>query len=312
MLSWIFLSPEPLWMGKTANTIKTLAPVSFLFLFQGANHLPNQNSGCYCYWKHNFINKSPSQEKGEKADGLQICKVISISIPVHMGSSDLFNKSRTLKTALPCTRKGITFEAQMPWLFRTKWKSFCKCIPAKLKSSFQKVPLVKLKWKFLTFWSSECVPFETIGFYFRQWSISVVLRLGQRLIFMMEEHARLFEPCLAAKSPYSSCILLRRSSEWFFHQSTDSNSVYAKDLHLTLPPVTQGFRPERQSYNSLRDKRMPTWMFKNCKKMVIYHGISACPAPNSGAVPMKGGVLSWTMKQKKIKLCKEISLIAPH
>lgn len=175
-------------MGKTANTIKTLAPVSFLFLFQGANHLPNQNSGCYCYWKHNFINKSPSQEKGEKADGLQICKVISISIPVHMGSSDLFNKSRTLKTALPCTRKGITFEAQMPWLFRTKWKSFCKCIPAKLKSSFQKVPLVKQKWKFLTFWSSECVPFETIGFYFRQWSISVVLRLGQRLIFMMEEH----------------------------------------------------------------------------------------------------------------------------
>lgn len=49
--------------------------------------------------KYNFINKSPSQEKGEKADGLQICKVISISILVHAGSSDLCNKSRTLKTS---------------------------------------------------------------------------------------------------------------------------------------------------------------------------------------------------------------------
>lgn len=187
-LSWIFLSPKLLWMGKTANTIKTLAPASTFFLFQGANHSPDQNSACYCYWKHNFINNSPSWEKGEKADGLQTCKVISISLPVHTGSRELFNKSRTLKTALPCTKKGIAFEAQVPWLFRMKWKILCRFIPAKLKSSFQSVLLVKVKWKVLTFWSSELVPFKVIGehsLYFREWSISVVLTLGWRLIFIM-------------------------------------------------------------------------------------------------------------------------------
>ena len=139
-----------------------------------------------------------------------------------MESSDLFNKWRTPKTALPRITKGIVFEEQMPWLFRTKWKSFCKCIPAKLKSWFQKVLLVKQKWKFLTFWSSELVPFKTIeehGFYFRQWSVSALLRLGERLTFMTEEHARFFELCLAAKSPYSSWMLLCRSSERLFHQS---------------------------------------------------------------------------------------------
>lgn len=187
-LSWIFLSPELLWMGKTANVIKSLAPASSLFLFQGANHSPNQNSACYCCWKHNFINNSPSWEKGEKADGLQICKVISISLPVHMGSRELFYKSRTMKTALPCTRKGIALEARVPWLFRIKWKFLCRFIPAKLKSSFQSVLLVKAKWKFLTFWSSELVPFKAIGehgLYFREWSISVVLTLGWRFIFII-------------------------------------------------------------------------------------------------------------------------------
>lgn len=186
--SWIFLSPELLWMGKTANVIKSLAPASSLFLFQGANHSPNQNSACYCCWKHNFINNSPSWEKGEKADGLQICKVISISLPVHMGSRELFYKSRTMKTALPCTRKGIALEARVPWLFRIKWKFLCRFIPAKLKSSFQSVLLVKAKWKFLTFWSSELVPFKAIGehgLYFREWSISVVLTLGWRFIFIV-------------------------------------------------------------------------------------------------------------------------------
>lgn len=90
--------------------------------------------------KYNFINKSPSQEKGEKADGLQIRKVISISILVHAGSSDLCNKSRTLKTS---TRKRIVLEVQMCWLFRIKWVSFCKCIPPSLDRSFQKVLVVK-------------------------------------------------------------------------------------------------------------------------------------------------------------------------
>lgn len=85
---------------------------------------------------------------------------------------------------------------------------------------------------------------------------------------------------------------------------TDSNSVYAEDLHLTLSPVTQRFRPKRQSCNALRglsECAKTGWFTFGCQH--VLHLVQAL-------CHWKVKFLSSSMKQKKkIKLCKEMSLL---
>lgn len=77
---------------------------------------------------------------------------------------------------------------------------------------------------------------------------------------MMEEHARLSELCLAAKFSLLITNPVIKIFQVEFSSVTDSSCICANDLHLTLSPVTQEFRPgkKKKSCNALRCTRIPS------------------------------------------------------